>query len=85
MQPSTNDAQLVRVQERLAFGDTPLYSLEYNLDSSRGQKKILSAVTVASKKLYILNITYLDSAAAPAPPAMAEVFEQVLNSFDLLT
>lgn len=84
MQPSTNDAQLVRVQERLANGDTPLYSLEYTLDSSRGQKKILSAVTVASKKLYILNITYVDSAAAPAPPAMAEAYEQVLNSFDLV-
>ncbi|KAG0555023.1 hypothetical protein KC19_12G137500 [Ceratodon purpureus] len=82
--PSTNDAQLVRVQERLANGDTPLYSLEYTLDSSRGQKKILSAVTVASKKLYILNITYVDSAAAPAPPAMAEAYEQVLNSFDLV-
>lgn len=84
MQPSTNDAQLVRVQERQANGDIPLYCLEYTLDSSRGQKRILSAVTVASKKLYILNITYVDSAAAPAPAAMAEAFTQVLNSFDLV-
>lgn len=82
--PSTNDAQLVRVLERQAQGDTPLYILEYTLDSTRGQKRVLSAVTVASKKLYILNITYVDSPAAPAPAASAEAFEQVLNSFDLL-
>lgn len=84
LQPSTNDATLVRVQERQANGNTPLYALEYTLDSSRGKKRILSAVTVASRKLYILNIAYVDSSATPAPPSLAEVFHQVLNSFDLL-
>ncbi|CAK9196089.1 unnamed protein product [Sphagnum troendelagicum] len=82
--PSTNDAQLVRVQERQAHGDTPLYELEYTLDSSRGKKRILSAVTVASRKLYILNIAYVDSPATPAPTALAAAFQQILTSFDLL-
>jgi hypothetical protein len=84
LQPSTNDTQLVRVMERQAQGNTPLYALEYTLDSSRGKKRILSAVTVASRKLYILNIAYADSPATPAPSAIADVFQQVLNSFDLV-
>jgi hypothetical protein len=74
----------VRVQERQAHGDTPLYELEYTLDSSRGKKRILSAVTVASRKLYILNIAYVDSPATPAPTALAAAFQQILTSFDLL-
>jgi hypothetical protein len=41
-------------------------------------------VTVASRKLYILNIAYVDSPATPAPTALAAAFQQILTSFDLL-
>eukprot|EP00250_Pteridium_aquilinum_P034042 c6927_g1_i1 orf=92-1024(-) len=82
--PSTNDVQLIKVNERQVHGGAPLYQLEYKLDSSRGVKRILSAVTVASKKLYILNVAYTDSSEKPLRPDTALELEQIVNSFDIL-
>lgn len=82
--PSTNDVQLIKANERQAHGGAPLYQLEYKLDSSRGIKRILSAVTVASKKLYILNVAYADTSEKPLQPDMASLLEQIVNSFDVL-
>ncbi|KAI5071110.1 hypothetical protein GOP47_0013361 [Adiantum capillus-veneris] len=82
--PSTNDVQLIKVNERLAHGGAPLYQLEYKLDSSRGVKRILSAVTVASKKLYILNVAYADTMEKPLQPDTASILEKIVNSFDVL-
>ncbi|MCO5568810.1 hypothetical protein L7F22_022510 [Adiantum nelumboides] len=81
---STNDVQLIKVDERQAHGGAPLYQLEYKLDSSRGVKRILSAVTVASKKLYILNVAYVDTSEKPLQPDMASLLEKIMNSFDVL-
>lgn len=83
--PSTNDVQLIRIEERAIHGDIPLYELEYSLDSTRGIKRVLSAVTVASKKLYLLNISYSDSPDKPLLPNAQMRLEQVLDSFDVLT
>ncbi|KAH9318714.1 hypothetical protein KI387_020483 [Taxus chinensis] len=83
--PSTNDAQLIRVEQRPIHGDIPLYELEYALDSTRGIKRVLSAVIVASKKLYLLNIAYSDSPEKPLSPSTRMILEQVLDSFDVLT
>lgn len=82
--PSTNDVQLIRIVEKAIHGDIPLYELEYSLDSSRGIKRVLSAVTVASKKLYLLNISYSDSPDKPLLPNARMRLEQVLDSFDVL-
>eukprot|EP01018_Ginkgo_biloba_P014168 Gb_33225 [translate_table: standard] len=82
--PSTNDAQLIRVEERPIHGDIPLYKLEYTLDSTRGIKRILSAVIVASKKLYLLNIAYLDSPDKPLLVNTQMSLEQIVDSFDVL-
>lgn len=82
--PSTNDVKLIKVNERQVHGGVPLYQLEYKLDSSRGAKRILSAVTVASKKLYILNVAFTDSLEKPLPPDTALVLDQIVNSFDIL-
>nr|ADE76588.1 unknown [Picea sitchensis] len=82
--PSTNDVQLIRIAEKAIHGDIPLYELEYSLDSSRGIKRVLSAVTVASKKLYLLNISYSDSPDKPLLPNARMRLEQVLDSFDVL-
>lgn len=82
--PSTNDVQLIRIEERAIHGDIPLYELEYSLDSSRGIKRVLSAVTVASKKLYLLSISYSDSPDKPLLPNAQMRLEQVLDSFDVL-
>lgn len=84
LQPSTNDVQLIKVNERQVHGGAPLYQLEYKLDSSRGVKRILSAVTVASRKLYILNVAYADSTEKPLLPDTASVLEKIANSFDVL-
>lgn len=35
----------------------PLYDFQYELESTRGRKRILSSVTIAGGKLYILNAT----------------------------
>eukprot|EP00246_Nothoceros_aenigmaticus_P002311 TRINITY_DN13156_c0_g1_i1.p1 TRINITY_DN13156_c0_g1~~TRINITY_DN13156_c0_g1_i1.p1 ORF type:complete len:255 (+),score=43.21 TRINITY_DN13156_c0_g1_i1:66-830(+) len=81
--PSTNDAKLVRVSERDANG-RPLYEVEYNLDSSRGQKRVISAVTIAFRKLYILNVSYSDSPSKPISQDVADSLERIVGSFNLL-
>ncbi|KAH7439047.1 hypothetical protein KP509_04G042500 [Ceratopteris richardii] len=81
---TTNDVQLIKTSERQANRGVPLYQLEYKLDSARGIKRILSAVTVASKKLYILNVAYADSPDKPLQPEMIDLLEQIVNSFDIL-
>lgn len=82
--PSTNDVRLIRIEERAIHGDIPLYELEYTLDSTRGIKRVFSAVTVASKKLYLLNISYSDSPDKPLLPNAQMRLEQVIDSFDVL-
>lgn len=80
---STKEARLIKVGERKARGGVPLYTLEYYLDSTRGMKPTMTAVTIARRKLYILNISYADKSSAPAPPALADSLREVLDSFDL--
>ncbi|KAL3687900.1 hypothetical protein R1sor_014209 [Riccia sorocarpa] len=82
--PSTKEMQVIRVQERQLSKDTPLYQLEYTLDTSRGSKRVLTAVTVAANKLYILNIVYTDGSKSPAPVAIDDALHKVLNSFNLI-
>lgn len=81
---STREATLLRSTSREVRGGIPLYTMEYFLDSTRGTKRTLTAVTIASNKLYILNIAYSDSQGNPAPPSLTEPLHQVLESFDLL-
>ncbi|OAE34224.1 hypothetical protein AXG93_1099s1030 [Marchantia polymorpha subsp. ruderalis] len=82
--PSTKDMQVIRVQEKQLLKDTPLYTLEYTLDTSRGSKRVLTAVTVSGYKLYILSIVYVDGAKSPAPVDVDDALHKVLNSFELL-
>lgn len=35
-----------------------MYDFEYDLDSTRGRKRILNTVTIYRSKLYILNAQY---------------------------
>jgi hypothetical protein len=75
---------MLRVDQKTArTAGAPLYTLEYALDSSRGVKRTLTAVTIVRKKLFILNIAYPDSPDMPAPSALAEALHQVLDSFDV--
>uniref|UniRef100_A0A0F7GYU9 PsbP domain-OEC23 like protein n=1 Tax=Habenaria pantlingiana TaxID=1498489 RepID=A0A0F7GYU9_9ASPA len=80
---STNYAELLTVSERLDNGGLPVYEFEYTVDSTRGgMKRIFSAAFVASKKLYLLNISYCDRPENPLDGETRRVLKQILRSFD---
>ncbi|KAE9608673.1 putative PsbP family protein [Lupinus albus] len=80
---STQDAEVITVAERSGEGGLQIYEFEYTLDSTRGgMKRIFSAAFVASKKLYLLNITHSDKPESPLDPHKRQILEQVLHSFD---
>ncbi|XP_008460857.1 psbP domain-containing protein 2, chloroplastic isoform X1 [Cucumis melo] len=80
---STKDAAVVGVAERSGEGGLQVYEFEYTVDSTRGgMKRIFSAAFVASKKLYILNISHSDKPESPLDSQKRMMLEQVLHSFD---
>ena len=69
--------------ERSGHGGLTVYEIEYTLDSTRGgMKQIFSGAFVASRKLYLLNITYLDTQQKPLDSETRIVLEKALHSFD---
>lgn len=83
IQESTKDADIIAVSERSGNGGLQVYEFEYKLDSTRGgMKRIFTAVFVASKKLYILNIAHSDKPEGPLDVQRRGILEQVLHSFD---
>ncbi|XP_010269051.1 PREDICTED: psbP domain-containing protein 2, chloroplastic [Nelumbo nucifera] len=80
---STKDAEVIGIAERSGHGGLQVYEFEYKVDSTRGgMKRIFSAAFVASKKLYLLNITYSDRPENPLGSHTRMMLEQVLHSFD---
>ncbi|KAG5565372.1 hypothetical protein RHGRI_001314 [Rhododendron griersonianum] len=80
---STKDADIIGISERSGNGGLQVYEFEYKLDSTRGgMKRIFTAVFVASKKLYILNIAHSDKSEGPLDMHRKRLLEQVLHSFD---
>ncbi|PON32614.1 PsbP family [Parasponia andersonii] len=80
---STKEAEVIAVAERLGQGGFQVYEFEYKVDSTRGGKKrIFSAAFVASKRLYLLNISHLDKPENPLDSHTRMILEQVLHSFD---
>lgn len=62
----------------------PVYEFEYKVDSTRGgMKRVFAAAFVASKKLYLLNISHSDGSEVPLDMDRRMVLEQVLHSFDV--
>ncbi|KAJ8618789.1 hypothetical protein MRB53_014975 [Persea americana] len=81
---STKEAEVIAVAERSGDGVLPVYEFEYKVDSTRGgMKRIFSAAFVASKKLYLLNISYSDRPENPIDPQTRLLLEKVLHSFDM--
>lgn len=75
---------MIAVAERSGDGVLPVYEFEYKVDSTRGgMKRIFSAAFVASKKLYLLNISYSDRPENPIDPQTRLLLEKVLHSFDM--
>lgn len=76
-------AEVLTVNERLGHAGIPVYEFQYAVDSTRGgMKRIFSAAFVASKKLYLLNITYSDRPENPLDGNTRTILEQILHSFD---
>lgn len=85
MQESTKSVEVLSESQRTASqSGTLMYDLEYELDSTRGRKRILSTVAVKNKKLYIVNGTYKcgEELCNDAGPTV-KVMQAMLNSFDL--
>ncbi|KAI4345063.1 hypothetical protein L6164_012231 [Bauhinia variegata] len=79
----TKDAEVINFAERSGEGGLHIYEFEYKVDSTRGGlKRIFSAAFVASKKLYLLNISHSDKPESPLDPHKRMILEQVLHSFD---
>lgn len=80
---STKDAKVIAVSERSGKGGLQVYEFEYKVDSTRGGlKRVFSAAFVASKKLYILNISHSDKPESPLDLNRRSILQQVVHSFD---
>jgi len=55
---STKSAALLSQSQRELPSGATLYDYEYDLDSTRGRKRILNTVTIFNGQLYILNAAY---------------------------
>lgn len=81
---STKEAEVISVSERSGMDGLQLYEFEYKVDSTRGgMKRVFSAAFVASKKLYLLNISHFDGLENPLDMERRMILEQVLHSFDV--
>ncbi|KAL3528224.1 hypothetical protein ACH5RR_012880 [Cinchona calisaya] len=81
---STKGAEVISVSERSGKDGLQVYEFEYKVDSTRGgMKRVFSAAFVASKKLYLLNISHSDGLQFPLDMDRRMILEQVLHSFDV--
>lgn len=65
---------------------TLIYDIEYELDSTRGRKRILSSVGIAQKKLYIVNANLKCDAAGCTESDSKDiaVLRQIASTFDVV-
>lgn len=74
---------MISASERSGHNGLQVYEFEYTVDSTRGgPKRVFSAAFVASRRLYLLNITHSDSEESPLDMKRRDILEQVLHSFD---
>ncbi|CAI5461667.1 unnamed protein product [Closterium sp. Yama58-4] len=81
---STKSAEILSQRTKELAGGIPLYQIEYALASTRGSKRILTAVTIADRKLYIVNIAVADSESEPVDLTTLGLLRRALDSFALL-
>lgn len=55
LQESTLSVELLTSGSRTLDSGVILYDYEYEIESTRGRKRILNSVTIAKSKLYIFN------------------------------
>ncbi|CAI7802883.1 unnamed protein product [Closterium sp. NIES-54] len=81
---STKSAEILSQRTKELPGAITLYQIEYALASTRGSKRILTAVTIADRKLYIVNIAVADSESEPVDLTTLGMLRRALDSFALL-
>ncbi|KAG2453834.1 hypothetical protein HYH02_002041 [Chlamydomonas schloesseri] len=82
---STLGVSLVSSSERQGAGGAKLYEYEYELDSTRGRKRILNTVTIFNSRLYILNAAFKCEKDACGQESLAgvQLLRQVAATFDV--
>ena len=86
-QDSTTGVQLVQQTARKgASSGVTIYDFEYELDSTRGRKRIINTVAIAEKRLFIVNGTAKCEGGVcnGAALAAADLMRQAAASFDVL-
>lgn len=85
MQESTKGVLLVHESSRKGKSGTLIYDIEYELDSTRGRKRILSTVGIAQKKLFIVNGNMkCDSVKCNEDSMELALLRQVASTFDVV-
>eukprot|EP00198_Chlamydomonas_reinhardtii_P006638 XP_001695974.1 PsbP-like protein [Chlamydomonas reinhardtii] len=82
---STLAVSLVSSSERQGGAGAKLYEYEYELDSTRGRKRILNTVTIFNSRLYILNAAYKCEKEACGEESLAgvQLLRRVAATFDV--
>jgi hypothetical protein len=77
--------QLLSSGERTGGAGARLYCYEYELDTTRGRKRVLDAVTIYSSRLYILSAAAKcgQEACSEGDQAAVALLRQVAQSFDV--
>ncbi len=77
--------QLLSSGSRTGAAGALLYFYEYELDSTRGRKRVLDAVSIFSSKLYILSATAKcgKEACSAEDQATVDLLRRVSDSFDV--
>lgn len=84
-QESTKSVEILRQGSRQGGSGNIIYDFCYELDSTRGRKRIFSTVSVANRKLYILNGNVKCEGDSCADQQSAiQLLEEAAKSFDVI-
>lgn len=85
LQESTKGVMLISESSRNGKTGTLIYDIEYELDSTRGRKRILSTVAIAQKKLFIVNGNMkCDAGGCNEDSNDLALLRQVAGTFDVI-
>ena len=85
-QESTKSAKLLQQDLRTGGSGTTFYEFDYTVSTTRGDKRILSAVGVANSNLYIVNGSIkCEGASCREETPIVDLVRQSIHSFDVAT
>lgn len=84
MQESTISVELLQSYTRTLSTGVEAYCYEYDLNSTRGRKRVLNVVTISNSQLYIVN-AQCKCTDEGCPTSIIEQLRHICASFDLTT